>query len=149
MKRATLVLLVVAAAAGVTAAAVPAKSDATPTLQGTVGPGFTISLRRNGQRVTRLAPGTYRFVVTDRSRFHNFEIGKSGGASERALTSVPFVGTRTTTVRLTSGEWEFECEPHKRTMHGDFTVGTGAAPTTADDDDGRSSGKGRSGGDDD
>jgi hypothetical protein len=39
------------------------------------------------------------------------------------------------TVRLTPGKWEYECEPHKRTMHGDFVVGGAAAAGTTTDDD--------------
>src|SRR3954467_941530 len=52
------------------------------TLRGTVGPGFTIKLTKAGKPVTRLAPGMYRIVVSDRSAIHNFVIEKSGGAFE-------------------------------------------------------------------
>jgi len=34
-------------------------------LQGVVGPGFDISLTRNGRPVTKLAPGTYTLTVDD------------------------------------------------------------------------------------
>jgi plastocyanin len=95
-------------------------------LRGTVGPGFTINLTKNGRRVLRLAPGLYRITVTDRSSFHNFKLEKSrGGTFERSVTSVPFMGTRTITVRLTAGRWEYYCVPHESTMEGHFTVGTG------------------------
>src|SRR6188768_3767656 len=72
-------------------------------LRGTVGPGFTITLTKAGRSVTRLAPGMYRIVVSDRSSIHNFVIEKSGGAFERAVTSVGFTGTKTITLRLTRG----------------------------------------------
>jgi plastocyanin len=93
-------------------------------LRGTVGPGFTITLKQNGVRVTRLRPGLYRIVVADRSSIHNFKLEKShGGELERRVTTIGFVGTRTTTVRLTAGQWEYYCEPHESSMKGHFTVG--------------------------
>jgi hypothetical protein len=100
------------------------------TLRGTVGPGFTITLAKGGKRVTQLAPGTYRIVVADRSRRHNFKLEKSGGGPERVITSVPFVGVKTVTVRLTAGPWEYYCTPHKRTMKGRFAVGAAGSGTT-------------------
>jgi hypothetical protein len=90
--------------------------------------------------VTRLAPGIYRIVVVDRSSIHNFKLEKSGGGFERVATPVSFKGTRTITVRLTSGRWEYYCQPHESTMKGHFAVGVGAASpppvtTTATTDD--------------
>ena len=104
------------------AAAVPAGA-ATPTLQGTVGPGFTISLKQNGKAVRTLPAGTYRLVIADRASFHNFVIEQaSGGKAKQALTTVPFTGSKTVTVKLTAGKWEFYCAPHRSVMHGEFTV---------------------------
>lgn len=95
----------------------------TPTLRGTVGPGFTITLTKAGKRVTRVAPGLYKIIVSDRSSIHNFVVEKSGGAVERQITTVGATGTRTITIRLTRGKWEFYCAPHESTMHGQFMVG--------------------------
>ena len=101
-----------------------AHSSAVPVLRGTVGPGFTINLTRNGRKVTRLAPGMYKIVVADRSSIHDFKLEKShGGTFERRVTTVGFVGTKTLTVRLTAGQWEYYCEPHESSMKGHFTVG--------------------------
>jgi plastocyanin len=109
------------------------RTNVTP-LRATVGPGFTITLTKAGRRVVRLAPGLYRITVADRSAIHNFKLEKSrGGDFERTVTSVPFKGVRTITIRLTAGSWEYYCAPHERTMKGHFTVGTGPAPTTTDD----------------
>ena len=107
------------------------------TLRATVGPGFTISLTKNGSRVVRLKPGLYRITVSDRSGIHNFKLEKSGGAFERTLTSVGFKGIRTMTVRLTAGRWEYYCTPHERSMKGHFTVGVGPAAGTTTDDHGK------------
>ena len=50
-------------------------------LRATVGPGYTISLTKNGSRVVRLKPGLYRITVADRSAIHNFKLEKSGAPS--------------------------------------------------------------------
>ena len=131
MIRKTLVAAALAAAgAALGLSGVAVGSGEVTTLRGTVGPGFTINLTKNGRKVTRLAPGTYRLVVSDRSSIHNFRLEKSGGAFERSVTSVAFVGSKTITVRLTSGRWEYFCQPHKSSMKGHFTVGAGPAAGT-------------------
>jgi len=112
---ATVALLVAAGALG--------RASSPPTLHGTVGPGFTITLTKGGKKVTKLRAGSYRFVVADRASIHNFVLEKArGGTFERAITSVPFIGTKALTVKLTPGRWEYYCRPHESTMHGDFTV---------------------------
>jgi plastocyanin len=79
-----------------------------------VGPGFTISLRTlGGKAVTRLRPGSYRFVVRDRSNFHNAHIL---GAGANRSTTVPFTGSRTWRVTLRRGMLVIQCDPHKRSM---------------------------------
>ena len=113
--------LVLAAAA----AFVPAAhaGTAVPTLTATVGPGYTISLRQNGHAVHSLPAGSYRLVVADRSPIHNFVLEqKHGGGFERAVTTPRFTGTKSITLALRKGEWEFYCAPHESVMHGDFTV---------------------------
>lgn|SRR5262249_29039804 len=103
-------------------ASAPAAGKAV-TLNGAVGPGFTIKLTKNGKKVKSLKAGTYKIVVKDKSDFHNFVLEKShGGDFEKAITSVPFVGKKTITVKLTAGKWEFECAPHEEQMHGNFVV---------------------------
>jgi plastocyanin len=98
-------------------------SHAVPTLNGTVGPGYKISLKINGKPVASLKAGSYRFVVADKAAIHNFVLEKKkGGTFERALTTVAFTGTKTVKIKLSPGKWEFYCRPHESTMHGDFTV---------------------------
>jgi plastocyanin len=93
------------------------------TLRGTVGPGFTITLKRNGTKVKTLKAGTYRIVVADRSPAHNFELEKEHGSKfERDITDVSETGTRSVTVRLTKGDWKYYCEPHEAQMFGTFRV---------------------------
>ena len=47
-------------------------SQAATKLTGTVGPGFTIDLRKGSTKVTSLKAGTYTILVTDRSSIHNW-----------------------------------------------------------------------------
>jgi hypothetical protein len=103
--------------------ALASSKGATPTLNGSVGPGFTINLTMGGQRVKALKAGRYRFVVSDKASIHNFALEQqTGGNVEKDLTSVSFVGTKTVTVNLTKGRWKFECIPHESFMFGSFTV---------------------------
>lgn len=107
---AVLVALVVAA---------PAWGKATP-LAGTVGPGFTISLKKAGTKVATLKRGSYSIAVNDRSDFHNFRL--RGPGVNRAITSVAFVGRRSVTVTLRPGRYTFVCDPHSTDMRGSFRV---------------------------
>ena len=96
---------------------------AVPTVNGTVGPGFTITLKSNGKQVKSLKAGSYNFVVADKASIHNFVLEKKkGGTFEKELTSVPFKGTKTVKIKLTAGQYEFYCRPHESVMKGEFTV---------------------------
>jgi hypothetical protein len=111
------------AAVGIMGAAT-ATGSASKTLRGTVGPGFTISLKTStGKKVTILAHGSYRFVIMDKSSIHNFSLKQmSGGSFHRQLTSTNFTGKKTVTVKLTKGQWQFYCSVHPTIMFGNFTV---------------------------
>jgi plastocyanin len=91
------------------------------TVNGTVGPGFTIGLTMQGKKVTRLKAGTaYRFVISDRSDIHDFHL--SGPGLNRVLTTVEFTGTKTFVLRLKKGSYRFVCDPHSGFMRGSFLV---------------------------
>ncbi len=129
-----------AAAALAVAATSLGRNSAAPALRGTVGPGFTIQLTKAGRVVKTRRAGTYRLTVADRSAQHNFVLERERGA-ERVVTSVPFVGTRTVTVRLTKGAWKVYCDPHASVMVSRFSVGgaqlAAATTTVAGDHGGR------------
>jgi plastocyanin len=95
-------------------------SAAVPKLMGTVGPGFTITLKKGGVRVKTLKPGRYTFVIRDRADFHNFHL--VGPRTNRTLTSVGFAGTKTVTIRLRAGNYRYFCDPHASDMRGSFRV---------------------------
>ena len=93
---------------------------ALPKLTGTVGPGFTISLKRGLAPVKLLKAGKYTFVVSDKASIHNFQI--KGPGLNRAITAVGFVGTKTVTLLLKRGTYTFYCVPHASSMRGSFRV---------------------------
>jgi plastocyanin len=87
---------------------------------GTVGPGFTISLKANGKKVTTLKPGSYRFTVTDRSSSHDFHL--TGPGVSKVITGVGFTGTKSVVVSLKKGTYRYVCDPHSSFMRGSFRV---------------------------
>jgi len=106
-------------AALVAALTVPAAFAATPTLNGTVGPGFTITLKKGTTKVTKLKAGTYVFKIADKSSIHNFHLTGPGIDKK---TSVGGTGTTTWKLKLTRGTYKYVCDPHKSFMKGSFTV---------------------------
>lgn len=110
MRKPTAVLALVAIAAVV--AALPV-SAATPKLTGTVGPGFTISMKKPTKA------GKYTLVVRDKSSIHNFRLK---GPGVKVATSVPKTGTKTFKITLKKGKYTFLCDPHPTSMKGSFTI---------------------------
>ena len=114
-------LLLGAVAATALATAGGGSADAAKTVNGTVGPGFTIGLAIQGKKVTKLKAGTpYRFVIRDRAAIRDFHL--TGPGLNRVLTSVPFTGTKSFVLRLRKGSYRFVCDPHSGIMHGRFLV---------------------------
>jgi ABC-type amino acid transport substrate-binding protein len=96
-------------------------SAAPKKLAGTVGPGFTISVKLSGAPVTKLKGGQYRLVVSDRSSIHDFHL--TGPGVNKVVTSVPYTGTKAVLLTLKKGVYTFVCDPHASVMHGSFRVG--------------------------
>jgi hypothetical protein len=101
----------------------PARNRAearTTSLRGTVGPGFTITLKTTeGTLVRKLKPGTYTIRIRDLSPIHNFHLF---GPGLNKRTSVQNTGSVIWTVRLGQGLYRYRCDPHRTIMHGSFTV---------------------------
>jgi plastocyanin len=108
-KRTTAVLL---AATVVAVAALPAAA-ALPKLPGTVGPGFTITLKKPTKA------GKYTLVVRDLSDQHNFHLR---GPGVNVKTGVATKGTKTFTIKVVKGKYRFVCDPHASSMNGSFTI---------------------------
>jgi len=116
MIRIALLLTVV----GSLAVALAANGAAAPVrLTATVGPGYTITLKKGTKVVRTLKRGKYRITVRDRSDEHNFRLrGRSG----RLLSSVGWAGTKTITLVLKPGRYTYVCDPHADQMRGSFRV---------------------------
>jgi hypothetical protein len=99
------------------------------TLTGTVGPGFTITLRdASGARVQHLDPGSYTIAVNDLAAEHNFHLS---GPGVNQLTTVEDIGPVTWNVTFRDGIYTYQCDPHASTMRGRFAVGSATLPTRA------------------
>jgi hypothetical protein len=91
-------------------------------LAGVTGPGFTITVKKAGRKVTRLRPGRYRITVADKSGFHNFVL-TGPGIRNKVITGLGFTGTRSAIVTLKRGRYEYYCTPHRSMgMKGFITV---------------------------
>ena len=123
MKRAVLLVAALVLVGALIAGPGTSSNEVGRQLQGTVGPGFTITLKMAGKKVTKLKAGTYKLVVSDKASIHNFVVEQEkGGKFEKDMTSVPFTGTKTMTLKLTKGEWKYYCAPHESAMFGKFNV---------------------------
>jgi plastocyanin len=115
MIRLTTLLAVIAVAL----ASVAATSAAPPKLIGSVGPGFTITLKMGASKVASLKHGKYTFVIRDQSAEHDFHLT---GPVNRTFTGVSFTGTKTVTLTLKPGRYSYVCDPHADQMRGSFRV---------------------------
>ena len=121
MKR--IALLAVASAAALTLAVQSLAAGAATKLKGTVGPGFTITLKdAKGKTVKALKAGKYTIAVADKSNIHNWVLEGPGLKKGKEVTSTPFVGSKTATVTLKKGTYTYVCTPHRSTMKATFKV---------------------------
>ncbi|HEV8687028.1 MAG TPA: plastocyanin/azurin family copper-binding protein [Gaiellaceae bacterium] len=96
-------------------------ASASGTLDGEVGPGYTIEVSQNGEDAETVKAGTYTLKVEDKSDAHNFHL--IGPGVDNTVTEVPFKGEKTVTVTLKKGTYTYQCDPHAaRGMKGSFTV---------------------------
>jgi plastocyanin len=118
MSRIALVAGVLVAALAL-AAPIGATSSVTK-LTGTVGPGFTITLKKGTAKVKTLKAGSYKITVNDKSNIHDFHL--KGPGLNKVITTTPFKGTKSVTVRLKKGKYTYVCDPHAAVMKASFTV---------------------------
>jgi plastocyanin len=114
-----LVILLAVVVTGL-ALASSASTMATTKLTGTVGPGFTITLKKGGKSVKTLKAGKYSIAVSDKSNIHDFHL--KGPGVNKVITSVGFTGSKTLTVTLKKGKYSYVCDPHASSMKGSFKV---------------------------
>ena len=101
------------------AAPIGAASSVTK-LTGTVGPGFTITLKKGTAKVKTLKAGTYKITVSDKSNIHDFHL--TGPGVNKMITTTPFKGTKSVTVKLKKGTYRYLCDPQAAVMKGSFKV---------------------------
>jgi plastocyanin len=124
-RKSLLALVVLAAIALAIVGAAFGRNSSTPTLKGVVGPGFSVKLTMGGKKVKSLKAGTYKFVIRDKSAFHNFTVEREKPTKpkiEKHITSTGFTGSKTLVMKLKAGSWSYYCSVHEPQMHGDFKV---------------------------
>ena len=124
-KKSLLALAILAAVALTATGTALSRTSSTPTLKGVVGPGYSIKLTKGGKKIGSLKAGTYKFVISDRSTYHNFTVEREKPSKpklEKHLTGTGFTGTKTVSMTLKPGSWSFYCSNHEAQMHGDFKV---------------------------
>ena len=121
MVRATLAAIAVVAVTLVLTATAFSHTTAAPMLVGTVGANFHITLTKGGKVVKTLKRGSYTFVIHDMASIHAFSLdGPHGFAHD--FTKIPFVGTKTATIKLKAGTYKYYCPNHESIMFGHFKV---------------------------
>ncbi|HUG64468.1 MAG TPA: plastocyanin/azurin family copper-binding protein [Gaiellaceae bacterium] len=110
MRKRTIAVLLAVTVAAIVALPVFA---ATPKFTGTVGPGFTINMKKPTKR------GKAILVVSDKSSIHNFRLK---GPGVNVATSVRATGSKTFRITLRKGKYTFLCDPHPTSMKGSFTI---------------------------
>jgi plastocyanin len=122
MRRTRIAQIILVAVAALVAATAAADAPAKTVLNGTVGPGFSISLKdAAGHKLTKLKPGAYTVRVSDKGSIHDFHL--KGPGVDKVITSVGFTGTKSAVVTLKAGKYTYVCDPHASSMKGSFTVG--------------------------
>ncbi len=108
-------------AAVVLAAPTAGVTTAPTKLVGVTGPGFTISLKKNGVKVRTLKAGRYSITVRDKSNIHNFRL--KGPGLNRQITALSYIGSKTMLVTFRKGKNIYQCDPHvAQGMKGSFRV---------------------------
>jgi len=115
----TRMLVAIAATTALLALTVAAPATGATKLVATVGPGFTITLKKAGKKVTSLRAGTYTITVQDKARSHNFHLKGPGVNKDSGVSRT---GTMTWRVKLKRGKYTYVCDPHASSMRGTFTV---------------------------
>ena len=116
--RLLIVLAALALAASISAAS---STPATKVLRGSVGPGFTITLKTPAGKIVKTTKvGTYRVVVQDKSAAQDLHMRVPGVT--KVITSVPFIVSKRALVKLKIGRYTYVCDPHAFSMKGSFRV---------------------------
>jgi plastocyanin len=100
-------------------------------LTGTVGPGYTITLKdATGNGVSHLDPGAYTITIHNQSDpatgiVHNFHLQGPGGVN---MATTSDAGTTVWEVTLIDGTYTYLCDFHPTQMKHTFTAGNPPPP---------------------
>ena len=119
MSRIRLLIVALGAAVALVVPTTATTANEATLLTGTVGPGFTITLKKGATKVRTLRAGTYTIRVADKSNMHDFKLK---GSTSKTITTVAFRGTKTVNVTLRRGTVTYYCSPHASSMKGTFKV---------------------------
>ena len=121
MLRKSIAVGIVALLAAVLAATALARRDSTPTIVGTVGPGYTIELTQNGKVVKTLKAAPTSSSSTTRRRSTP---GRSTArtATRRTSRRSRSSARRRFAVNFKAGKYKYYCPAHESMMFGRFTV---------------------------
>lgn len=126
------IVVVVLALATVLVAGSARPATRATALTGTVGPGFSISLKdANGKPVNQLDPGDYTITVTDNSDDHNFHLTGPGGVDKATNLDNTAPGQPekfTWDVTFVKGVYTYKCDAHPSQMKGSFRAGAAPPP---------------------
>jgi plastocyanin len=112
--------IVALAAIGALVVAGLAAAMTVPKLKGSLTDG-SISLKTaKGKTVKTLKAGKYTFVVKDSASIHNFTLD-GPGLKDKEITGTSFTGTKSKTLTLKKGTYEFYCTIHPN-LSGKFKV---------------------------
>ena len=112
---------IAAALAAVLVAVAPAGASraALPKLTGTVGPGFTITLKKAGKKVMKLKAG--RYVDHDQGPLGRAQLPPHRAWAEQDDLDLGH-GHDHVDGPAQKGTYKFVCDPHAPIMHGSFKV---------------------------
>jgi plastocyanin len=109
--------LAVVAAALLVVTAAQAKTAA---LEGEVGPGYSIEVKKAGKDLKTIKAGAYTIKIEDKSSIHNFHLI---GPGLNKKTGISFKGETTWRIKLKAGRYTYQCDPHASSgMKGHFRV---------------------------
>ena len=93
------------------------------TLKGAVSASGKLTLSYKGQSVLTIAPGVYKVSVIDKSKKSGFVVEQQHGPTT-TVSGVSFVGTKSVTIDLKTGQWFFSSTPAgKKTGFAVLTAG--------------------------
>ncbi len=96
-------------------------SSAAGTVNVTLGSNNKLIVTKSGKPVTKLARGTYKLVISDKSAKRDVSVRRIGGTND-LLTGKGFTGTKTVSIELTPGQWKLFSAANEQGIFSFFVV---------------------------